>query len=435
MMATRRGLVRAAAMLPLLAACTPDLLAGADTVRIGVSWSGTELAAFRTVLAELRPTPELEVVPLGDDIDTAFTAAGRSAPDIVMLPQAGRVPELAERGRLRPLAASLWPEDDRRGGGDPPLYSSYWRQLLVHEGKPYGIPFKASTKSMVWYDRDAVHRLGLGDPDTWTVREWVEHTVELAGGPTRMLALAAADGWVLTDLFENMLLGESPGDYAALTSTTERRSWDREGVRAALSHLGKLWEVPSGLPGGIGHALTRQFPDAVREVFDRGTAAVVVMPDFAEPVVRRCLRHTGRPAESVGATWFPRVRADTPPPRIVGGDVAVVTAQADAVATEVVAALAAPQAPTPWIERYGGFLGPNRRTSARYSSILGPVAEQVLTHEIFDLSDRIGAVGGRDGLWRVLVRFLKDVGDGAGPVEPAIDNAVLALDGFERGQR
>ncbi|MBH0774806.1 ABC transporter substrate-binding protein [Nocardia bovistercoris] len=428
-------MLRAGALLPLLAACTPDLLAGANNVRIGVSWSGTELDAFRAVLAELQPTPGLEVVPLGDDIDTAFTAAGRSAPDIVMLPQAGRVRELVERKRLRPLAASLWPTGDRYGGGDRSPYAPYWERLLFQGGTLYGIPFKASTKSMVWYDRDAVRRLGLGDPAAWTIGEWIEHTRELAGGPTRMLALAAADGWVLTDLFENMLLGEAPEDYLALTATTERRNWELDSVRAALGHLGALWSVPSALPGGIGHALTRQFPDAVREVFDRGAAAVVVMPDFAEPVVRRCLTHTGRPPDSVGATWFPRVRPDKPPPRIVGGDVAVVSAQAGSAATEVVAALAAPQAPVPWIDRYGGFLGPNRQTSADYSTILEPVAARVRTHEYFDLSDRIGAVGGREGLWRVLVEFLKEVGDGAGPVEPAIDRAVRALNEFESGRR
>ncbi|WP_054813018.1 ABC transporter substrate-binding protein [Nocardia arizonensis] len=432
-MGSRRALLRAGALLPLLAGCTPDLLGDPDTVRIGVSWSGAELAAFRAVLASLRPGPAVDVVPLGDDIDTAFTAAGRAAPDIVMLPQAGEVRELAAADRLRPLASSLWSDGGRRDDSGP--YAEYWRDLLFHEDKPYGVPFKGSVKSLVWYDRETVRALNLGDPGRWTVEDWIGYTRDLAGRPVRFLALAAADGWVLTDLFENMLLAESPSDYDELTRADGGRRWDLESVRAALGGLGALWGAPSALPGGAGHAMTRQFPDAVREVFDRRTAAMVVMPDFAEPVVRRCLRHTRRGEDVVGTTWFPPVRAGKPLARIVGGDVAVVTKQAAEAATSVVAALAAPQASVPWIEEYGGFLGPNRRTSARYSSIMAPVAEQSADQHIFDLSDRIGAVGGRDGLWRVLADFLRAVGDRAGAVEPAVDRAVRALESFERRRR
>lgn len=425
-------MLRAGTVLPLLAACAPDLLGNSDTVRIGVSWSGAELAAFRDVLAHLRPGPPIEVVPLGDDIGTAFTAAGRAAPDIVMLPQAGQVRELAADGKLRPVAEALWQVSRP---DEPSRYPPYWRQLLYHRGKPYGVPFKASAKSLVWFDRESVERHRLGDPQRWTVADWINRTEVLAGTPIRLFALAAADGWVLTDVFENMLLAESPRDYDALASVTADRRWDRTAVREALRHLGSLWGGRSALPGGTGHALTRQFPDAVREVFDRRTAVMVVMPDFAEPIVRRCLRHTGRTDDVVGTTWFPSVRADSPRPRIVGGDVMVVTAHAGPAVARVVDALAAPQAPVPWIERVGGFLAPNQRTAVTYSSILRPVAGELVSHSAFDLSDRIGAVGGRDGLWRVLTDFLVEIGDAAGAVPPAIDRAVRALDEFERRRR
>ncbi|MET7768855.1 extracellular solute-binding protein [Nocardia sp. NPDC005366] len=432
-------MLQAGALLPLMTACAPDLLGDPDVVRIGVSWSGTELAAFRAVLDGLAGVSRVEVVPLGDDIGTAFTASGRAAPDLVMLPQAGQVRGLAAAGELTPLdkKTPLWAEPGApsSASGESPLYLPYWRQLLFHDGTPYGIPFKASAKSLVWFDRESVDQYRLGDPSNWTVEDWIDKAEVLARTPIRLLALAAADGWVLTDLFENMLLAESPRDYgelAAAASDRDRR-WDRAAVRAALGRLGALWGGRSALPGGLGRALTRQFPDAVREVFDRRTAVMVVMPDFAEPVVRRCLRHTGRSRDVVGATWFPSIRRHSPKPRIVGGDVVVLTRQAGPAAVGVVEALAAPQAPGPWI-REGGFLSPNLRTSNEHRESFLPAGID-LSHCAFDLSDRISRVGGRDGLWRVLTDFLIEVGDGDGGVQPAIDRAVLALNDFGRTSR
>ncbi|MFC8046121.1 ABC transporter substrate-binding protein [Nocardia sp. NPDC057353] len=425
-MVARRELLRAAALLPLVAGCGAGPFGGSGAVRIAVAWSGGELAAFRTVLAGLENVPAVEVVPLGDDIDTAFGSAGREAPDIVMMPQIGQVQALAARGRLRPVPDSVW------CGGEPP-YAKYWERLLFHDGKPYGAPFKLTAKSLVWFDREAMANYDLGDPAGWTVPDWVAAAGELSGGPVRFLAPAGADGWTLTDSFENMLLAESPDDYAELAESVPPRRWDRCGVRAALENLGALWGVRAAR--GIGYTMTRQFPDAVREVFDHRTALMVAMPDFAEPIVRRCLRHAKRAEEVVGTTWFPPVAGGTRP-HIVGGDVAVLTAggsdAADKAANKVIAALAAPEAAKPWIEGAGGFLGPHRKTEANYSRILGPVAEELTAEPVVELSERIGTMGGRHGLWPVLTDFLAEVGDGANPVQPAVDRAVAALDERER---
>lgn len=210
-----------AALAPLVAACAPDVLLGnPDVVRIAVAWSGVELAAFRSLTAApMLPYP-VEVVPLGDDIGTAFAAGGRSAPDIVMLPQAGLVRELAERGRLRSLSKSLW--DDARG----PCYVEQWRRLCWHRDILYAVPFKAAAKSLVWYDLESLREHRLGDPWDWTLADWVDRARGLADAPRKLLALGVADGWVLTDLFENLLAGESSAVYEAMGTTGTERIWD-----------------------------------------------------------------------------------------------------------------------------------------------------------------------------------------------------------------
>lgn len=428
MVTTRRAVLGALAGVPMLAACSPGVLLGdGGAVRIAVAWSGRELSAFRAVLAAVGSPEPVEVVPLGDEIGTALTAGGRSAPEVVMLPQAGRVRESAVAGRLREVPGSVWSD----GGG--PRYAEYWRQLCFAGDRPYGVPFKASAKSLIWYDREGMAAAGLGDPATWTTRDWLDGVRELAGAPRRLLALGAADGWVLTDLFENLLLAESPALYRALGDGP--RDWNAPAVHATFARLGGLWGIRSGLPGGVGTALTRQFADAVRDVFEHRRAVAVAAPDFAEPVVRDALRRSGRGAESAAVVPFPATTPGGERPRIAGGDVMVLTRAAGPRAESVVAALASATAPLPWIEGPGGFLGPHSQTRARYSRWVEAAAETVSGRTEFDLSDRIGAVGGRDGLWRVLTEFLITVGDRGGDVDAATAAAVATLARFERGWR
>src|SRR4051812_16346348 len=111
---SRRAFLGASAVL-LATGCsgTADVLGLRRPVRIAVSWSGQELRAFHAVLDGLgRLDYPVEVVPLGDDISTAFGPRSARRPDLVMLPQPGLVPphqkdlesmpdDLADRGRAR----------------------------------------------------------------------------------------------------------------------------------------------------------------------------------------------------------------------------------------------------------------------------------------------------------------------------------------------
>ncbi|MFC9895730.1 extracellular solute-binding protein [Nocardia sp. NPDC127579] len=442
-MGSRRAVLQAGLMIPLAAACAPDVLIGrSGVVRIAVSWSGTELAAFRDVLGSVAGSQPVEVIPLGDEIETAFAAGGTTAPDIVLLPRAGRVQDLAARGRVQVVPETLWAGE----------YPSYWRPLLTHGNSLYGVPFKVTDKSMIWYDREAVAEYGLRPPEAWTLGYWVDEAMgKLAHTSRRLLALAAADGWVLTDLFENILRSENPGAYDQLAAATPgARDWRTTGVPEAFWQFGKLCGDQRSFPGGVGASLTRQFPDAVHEVFERRRAVLVVGPDFAEPVVRRSISRANRSPDVVGVADFPRVTAAEQQPHIIGGDVIVLTQGAGEAARTIAARLAAPSAPLSWIRHHGGFLAANTMTPPEYSSWLAPRAAALTargrvettttsppTNTIaFDLSDRIGAVGGRNGLWRILTEFLVAVGEG-GPTRVALatDHAIADLDDLERRQR
>lgn len=411
----RRAFLRAAALAPAAIGATgcalDDIVGTANAVRVAVSWSAAELQAFRSVLEGLSnqsPPPRYRVdpVPLGDQIDAALAARGPSRPDVVMLPRPGLVGELIDQ--LVPLPASVWDLSS-----DP--YAPIWRKLLVTD-EPYGVPFKAAHKSLVWYRKSAF-------PDAPTFDDL---------NADRQLALAAGDGWMLTDFFENILHSVSREKYRALRDPAEPRDWDTDEIRTSFDLLGTVWGAPDVLAGGVERSMALQFPDAVREVFRFERAAMVVAPDFAEPFVSEVFSTTQ--SDEVGVMQFPRLRDTDEIPHVAGGDVAVVTNDRPDV-IDLVRRLANPRAAEPWVYDRGGFIPVHRDSempyTAGFSELIEPLRDGTVEFD-FDLSDQIGGAGGWEGLWRVLRDFLAKVGDGrADRRQSATDEAIADLQDVE----
>jgi len=410
MRSSRRAFLGAAGAL-LVTGCSSDVLGLRRSVRIAVSWSGQELRAFHQVLDGLGKLDyPVEVVPLGDDISTAFGARSTRRPDIVMLPQPGLVPRHLQD--LEPIPADL------AGLGQARL----WKDLLVHDETTYGVPFKTAHKSAVWYRPSVFQEAGVQPPRLWA--EWLELNQTLTQAGITPLSLAAGDGWVLTDFLENVLLGIAPAVYEGLATATDPRPSRQPQFAAALRLLGTMWSAPDALAGGVNRSLVQQFPDALVEVFGHRRAAMVLASDFAEPVVRS---FAADPAD-IGVFTFPPLTPGGAAPVVVGGDVMVLPKPTTDDALDLVRRLAAPTAADPWIKE-GGFLVDGRVSG--YSPELTRLAEQLTRPgELleFDLSDRLGRLGDINGLWRVLTDFLIQIGGrGASVVPEAVDAAMTEI--------
>ena len=407
---SRRVFLGAAAALAA-AGCsgTPDVLGLRRSVRIAVSWGAEELRAFHSVLNGLgRLDYPVEVVPLGDDISTAFGPRSARRPDIVMLPQPGLVPQHVDDLESIP--------DDLAGRGRARL----WDELLVVDGTTYGLPFKTAHKSAVWYRPSALKQVGLQPPKNWS--GWLELNRALSVEGIRPLALGAGDGWVLTDFLENVLLGSSPTTYRALSVAAQPKPSEQPQFAAALRLLGTMWSAPGTLAGGVERSLTQQFPDAIVEVFGHRRAAMVLASDFAEPVVRS---FAADPAD-IAMFTFPPINYGGAPPVVVGGDVIVLPRPTSDDALDLIRRLSAPAAVDSWIAT-GGFLADGRTSG--YSPQLTELAKQLVTPGAslqFDLSDRLGALGAMNGLWRVLTDFLVRIGNRGSDLVP--DAVAAALD-------
>lgn len=381
---------------------------GDDTVRVAVVWSGVELQAFRRALASFTAESGLRVsvVSLGDNAEPLLAGglAPAVAPDVAILPQPTPIGDgrrLADLGQVFVT-----------GGPDPYRPGSLWATLATDRaGRRRGVWYKATHKSLVWYRRDVFADHGLHPPEDWA--SWVEMCGVLAGqGRIAPLALGAADGWVVTDWFENVLLGRHPD----LLDQWAVRGWRDEyegGVRDALGDLAALWSTDGLFPGGTERALLLQFGDSVLDVMARGGAAMVAGADFAYPVA-----HPVVPDAQLGWFPFPRPSAQGPRPVLVGGDLAVLLAAAGDGGRRLIEWLAQPRAAQGWAAE-GGFVSLHRevrRYPPAYRDTFGtiPTEVRVTSGTTYDLSDRLsGRLAGGDGtrgLSWILQRFLSDLG-------------------------
>jgi alpha-glucoside transport system substrate-binding protein len=394
-------LLRAAALSPLagLAAGCGELASTAgfgDYVRVAVTWSAAELAAFARVL-DRRGVADYELIPLGDDIGAALSARTSGGPDIVAVPQVGHV--TANLDDLAPLPPGVWQDEYERILPDASI-----------DGQHYALPFKLANVSVVWYRKD----LGIRPPTTWD--DWLTLNEEIIDAGIAPLALGGADGWMLAQFFENVLLRTYPKTFDELAGEHEANLWDSAEVRDAFEMVATMWGQAGALSGGAGKALVQQFPDAVLEMCRYGRAAMVPAPDFAESVIRRFAADPG----DYDTFTFPPGRGGDPP-LAVSSDLLVLTKPASGAAQDLIRYLATPNAPVPWIRDTGGFIAANPHTDDRhYSPTLRKLANAVVDHDIrFGLADQLGRLGGSEGLLRVLQNLLRGVAAGTAPAEAA----------------
>jgi alpha-glucoside transport system substrate-binding protein len=409
---------------------------GRRRIRVAVVWSGWELTQFRKVLRDFpeRGAWDVGVQSMGDDVEAMLgnRVADTVVPDVALVSRRGLVEGNLDRlVPLRPASPtdSAW---DRLLTFTRPAHGDRW---------VYGSWFKVTHKSLVWFRRD---RPDVAPPPQWNWDVWLTwcRTLAdraLAGKGTPPLALGAADGYVLTDWFENVLLGYAPQVYRGLIPDTEsvvpRASWRDPAVAEALRRLGELWSIRGLFAGGPERALLTQFDQSVLDVFERGAAAMVVGADFAWPVITQ---YSSIRRDRIAWRPFPRATAQ---PVLVGGDAAVQLREGDG-ARRLIEWLGSPRAARTWA-REGGFLSINDEGTAGYPKELdaGRLIEQVRRGSgdggtvTFDLSDQLrGRLAGGEGRgsWKIFKDFFTAVAVERSPVPTAVRRTVDTLDAAAR---
>jgi alpha-glucoside transport system substrate-binding protein len=404
------GCSAAAPPAPAAAPATGADLAG-QTLEVAAVWADEEQAAFEKVLAGFEKATGAKVTytSAGDELPTVLQTriAGGSPPDVAVLPQPGLVASLSKGGALKPLGDATATVVDEQ-------FAPVWKQLGTADGKLYGVVFKAANKSTVWYDADT---LGAGWKAPGTFAEFVDVLRSQSDTGKTPLSVGGADGWTLTDWFENVYLQTAgPENYDKLAK--HEIPWTDPTVKAALAELEKAFQ-PQFIPGGQSSALQTEFSDSVVNVFsDAPSASIVYEGDFVAGVIKENTKAT------VGkdANFFPFPTVASTPAVVSGGD--TVVALSDKPATQaLVTYLAGSDAASIWAAE-GGFISPNKKVDlGTYpDDVTRKIAEGLSTATTvrFDMSDLMpSALGGTKGagFWKAMQDFL---------AEPASVDTILA---------
>jgi ABC-type glycerol-3-phosphate transport system substrate-binding protein len=405
------------AVLALVAAgCAPrepaDVPAGVDedlsgvTLEVAAVWTGEEQRNFEQVLAAFEEATGATVnyTSTGDDIAAVLGSriAGGNPPDVAMLPQPGLLRDFARQGALESI-------EDIAGDLVDAHYAPTWRELGTVDGELYGVWFKAANKSLVWYNTAVFEDAGVSAPETWDDFIATARTISEFG--VDPISVGGADGWTLTDWFENVYLRTAgPELYDQLTN--HEIPWTHESVREALEVLAEAFD-PELMAGGTRGALQTDFVTSVTQVFtDPPRAAMVYEGDFVAGVIAA---ETGAElGVDAGVFEFPSIGGAGGV--VGGGDVAVLLRDSEG-GRALMRYLASPAAGEVWAG-LGGFISPNVDVDlgAYPDEITRSIAEALAGAEVFrfDLSDlqpaEFGATVGQ-GLFRLFQDFLANPAD------------------------
>ena len=347
----RSSTAKAVTVVPLRADCRG---AGGDTsperLVVAGPWSDRQAESFTAVLHEFERRTGIEVIyayetrPMADKLDARLRLG--CPPDVALLPQPGVMRDLARRGEIEPI-------DEVAGALVAENYAASWRRLGTVRGRLYGAWFKAANKSIVWYSPQTARAAGIvRPPATWA--QLLEAGQRLSATGITPFAIAGADGWTLTDLFENIYLRQAgPDKYDQLAA--HQIPWTHPTVRSALRRLAELIGDPL-LVDPPSQTLDTTSRESVARVFGaRPQAAMIIGSDFVYSFLSAALR-----ADAGRASFFPfpALAPGTLDDVVVGGDVAVLFNRT-APAQQLIRFLATPEAAEPWAAA-GGFVSPNR---------------------------------------------------------------------------
>ncbi|MFE1240693.1 ABC transporter substrate-binding protein [Streptomyces tendae] len=398
-----------------------------ESLEVAAVWTGTEQKNFKQVLTEFekRTGAKVTFVPAQDPIINFLGSkiAGGAPPDVAMLPQPGAIKQAVDKGWAKPLGAEATKELGEN-------YSQGWQDIGKVGGKQYGVYYKAANKSLIWYNAQVFENAGAAEPKTWD--ELLDKAQMVYDSGVAPFSVGGADGWTLTDWFENVYLSQAgPEKYDRLAK--HEIKWTDPSVKEALTTLAEIWGKKDFVAGGASGALQTEFPASVTQTFtggDQPKAGMVYEGDFAQVNIGETKAKIGTDAKV-----FPFPAVGDTAPVVSGGDAAVILKDSKA-AQALATWLASPDAAAIQA-KLGGFLSPNKSidSSVYPNEVQKKIADALIAAGDdfrFDMSDQAPqAFGGTPGKgeWKTLQDFLKNPKDVAGAQAKLEADAAAAYGG------
>jgi alpha-glucoside transport system substrate-binding protein len=368
------------------------------TISVTGTWGGNELDTFikiadtAGVKVNFSTTRDLNAV-----LATAVKA--KTLPDIAILPNPGKLQELAKQGVLKPL--------NYLSKKDLQNYAKTWISLGSYGGKLYGVYFKVANKSVIWYNPKEFKKNGWTTPKTWDDLIALNKKI-VAAGKTPW-SIGADIGWPLSDWLENIMI-RTAGPEVYQQWIDHEIAWTDPAVKKAFQTWGQIVGDPRNLAGGIDGTLATTFQNGAIAVFQENPKAYMYYEgDFMGGIVTSQLPNV-KLGEDMDFFAFPSINPKYGVPVVGGADVFVAFSDKPAV-KKLMKFLTTVQANE--IAVKNGFLSQNKGVSLNiYPNIVSKNSARILTQAeiyVFDASDLMPpAVGNQGGAWDACKLYIQD---------------------------
>jgi alpha-glucoside transport system substrate-binding protein len=263
------GAVVLAGLTTILTACdgnpnaTGDSESGTVTI-LGVV-IGEQQEKLEQALAPFEAETGIDVIYEGTDAFATLLPVrvdSGNAPDVAMFPQPGLMRDLAEEGVLVPIDTFMDMATLQQA------YSPDWIDLATVDGRPYGVWYRASVKSLVWYSPAAFAAAGYEVPQTWDDLIALSETIVSDGGTPWCLGMESGDatGWVGTDWVEDIML-RTAGPEVYDQWVNHQIAFDHPQVKVAFETFGEIALTPEYVVGGTVGVLSTPFGDSPNPLF------------------------------------------------------------------------------------------------------------------------------------------------------------------------
>jgi len=387
----RRGFMQQALAIGLSASAATSLLAACGNATTGNNstpvaatevdvlnvWSSDEQASFQATVDGFTKQTGVKVkIEATRDLSSTLNTRlrGNNPPDIAILPNPGKMQELASQNKLVPLDGFL---DMNQVKTD---YSQAWIDLGSYNNKLYALFYKAANKGTIWYSPKQFQAQGYQVPTTWQDLVSLSTTIAKSGKYPWSMGVSSSggsSGWPAADWIDQIYLSQSgPDMYDQWVS--HKIKWTDPSVKQAFQTFGAIAHGEHYISGAPQSILGTDYQAASYPPFASPPGAYMYyLGDFTSTFI------TARyPKAEAGTDFnffsFPTVNAQYAGAVTGGADVVVALKNTTAV-QKLVQYMATARAQEIWVKR-GGFISPNKSVDlSAYPNELAKNSADMLT--------------------------------------------------------
>jgi alpha-glucoside transport system substrate-binding protein len=391
-----------------------------QTLEVMASWGGDEQAGFEEVISAFEADTGVDVTYVSErEVPTVLPTrvAGGNPPDIAFVPRPGIVQSFVDDGAAISFA-DLGVDMDT-------INDSYAQGVLdlgTFNDQLYGLLTASNSKSTFWYKPASFDDAGYSIPTDWT--ELIDIINGYVAAGKTPLAIGGADGWTLTDWFENIYVRVAGPDMYNDLFVTHDVAWTDPTVVEAMNEWSQaVLPADEKLAGGASGTNSTGFTDAwdlvlggdAEMYYEGGFMGSFAAQNFPDLVA----------GEDYTFFNFPEIDAEFGTPVVGGGDLAVAFTNT-AASRAFIDYMASQEANEIWAQAAKGpRITPNQKVSAdTFTNPLTAIEAELIKDAdifVFDGSDLApGAVGG-DAMFTAFQNFIN--GDDIDSVLQFIENA------------